>query len=50
MSIKVSVQFSRHTLGSQLFPVLKRGCFSDQVEMTKEIIMGMLNLELSGKH
>lgn len=50
MSIKVSAQFSRHMLGSQLFPVLKHGCFSNWVEMTKEIIMVMLNLELSGKH
>lgn len=50
MSIKVSAQFSGHTLGSQLFPVLKRGCFSDWVETMKEIIMGLLNLELAGKH
>lgn len=50
MSMKVSAQFSGHALRSQLFPVLKCGCFSDWVEMTKEIIMGLLNLELAGKH
>lgn len=50
MIIKASAQFSGHSLGSQLFPGLKCGCFSDWVEMSKEIIMGMLNLELAGKH